>query len=113
MFSQTVRFTLVSGTYKQWNHRYCRELTQESLQRWTRDKTLSFVPPDGRFTLGEYRYAPNTSSSRLARPQNTLSPTTSGINVDKDIVPLPFTLKASVELEEHGGMYSSKHYGTE
>ncbi|KAF8227969.1 clathrin adaptor, mu subunit [Tricholoma matsutake] len=75
------------------------------LQRWTRDKTLSFVPPDGRFTLGEYRYAPNTSSSRLARPQNTLSPTTSGINVDKDIVPLPFTLKASVELEEHGGAF--------
>ncbi|KAI0685995.1 clathrin adaptor mu subunit [Cytidiella melzeri] len=28
------------------------------LPRWARDKHLSFVPPDGGFTLMEYRYAP-------------------------------------------------------
>lgn len=30
------------------------------LQRWARDKHLSFVPPDGHFTLMEYHYSPST-----------------------------------------------------
>ena len=34
-----------------------------SLQRWTRDKVLSFVPPDGKFKLMEYRYSPTTASA--------------------------------------------------
>jgi AP-3 complex subunit mu len=28
------------------------------LPRWARDRSLSFVPPDGRFVLAEYTYAP-------------------------------------------------------
>ena len=34
-----------------------------SLQRWTRDKMLSFVPPDGKFKLMDYRYTPATASA--------------------------------------------------
>ncbi|KAL4241532.1 adaptor complexes medium subunit family protein [Abortiporus biennis] len=49
------------------------------LQRWTRDRHLSFVPPDGRFTLMEYRYAPNT------------------------MVAVPVALKANISIEENGG----------
>ncbi|KAH9942998.1 clathrin adaptor mu subunit [Epithele typhae] len=33
------------------------------LARWTRDKVLSFVPPDGRFKLMDYRYSPATASA--------------------------------------------------
>jgi len=76
------------------------------LQRWTRDKSLSFIPPDGRFTLAQYRYAPNTSpSARFVGPQNTLTADIPVTNVAKDVVPLPFTLKTSVELEDHGGAF--------
>jgi AP-3 complex subunit mu len=50
-----------------------------SLPRWARDKALSFVPPDGKFTLMEYRFGSSTSS---------ISP---GVTV-------PFALKSSVEL---------------
>ncbi|KAI0922027.1 hypothetical protein AcW1_004151 [Taiwanofungus camphoratus] len=56
------------------------------LQRWSRDKTLSFVPPDGRFKLMEYRYAP-TSASAMHQ------------------VAVPFTLRPGVEVEENGGTF--------
>ncbi|KAH8105513.1 clathrin adaptor mu subunit [Cristinia sonorae] len=52
------------------------------IQRWTRDKQLSFVPPDGRFTLMEYRY-------------------TSG-SVQQIVIPLQ--IKANVKLEESSSM---------
>lgn len=35
-----------------------------------------------------------------------LTPNMPITNVAKDVVPLPFTLKTSVELEDHGGTYS-------
>ncbi|KAF9779540.1 clathrin adaptor mu subunit [Thelephora terrestris] len=61
------------------------------LRRWQRDKALSFVPPDGRFTLMEYRYLPPTSRS-LSAPSTQ--------------VPVPFTLKPVVTIEEDGGSFS-------
>ena len=64
------------------------------LQRWKRDKALSFVPPDGRFTLMEYRYLPPTSKS-LSAPSAQ--------------VPVPFTLKPTVTIEEDGGMPNHDH----
>ncbi|KAJ8502438.1 hypothetical protein ONZ45_g11751 [Pleurotus djamor] len=70
------------------------------LQRWAKDKVLSFVPPDGHFTLFEYRYVPGASSTSAAR---FASPTTSGspaVASGKDIVPLPISLKHSFELTE-------------
>ena len=64
------------------------------LQRWKRDKALSFVPPDGRFTLMEYRYQPPTSRS-LSAPSAQ--------------VPVPFTLKPIVTIEEDGGTPYRRH----
>jgi AP-3 complex subunit mu len=106
-----VRFTLVCGAYIQWNRRRRWQLSQKSLQRWTRDKSLSFVPPDGRFTLAEYRYTPNTSATaRLTGPPTMPAPTVPVANIVKDVVALPFTLKTSIELEDHGGMYSPIYF---
>ncbi|CAL1702048.1 unnamed protein product [Somion occarium] len=53
------------------------------LQRWSRDKNLSFVPPDGRFILMEYKYTPG------------------GVHH----VAVPFALKASVDCEVNGGSF--------
>ncbi|KAI0637697.1 clathrin adaptor mu subunit [Trametes polyzona] len=54
------------------------------LQRWARDKVLSFVPPDGKFKLMEYRYTPVSASS-----MNQVS--------------VPFILRPMVKVDEHGG----------
>jgi AP-3 complex subunit mu len=42
------------------------------IQRWTRDKVLSFVPPDGKFVLCEYRYVPTTGSVALPLSVKTM-----------------------------------------
>ncbi|KAJ8523487.1 hypothetical protein ONZ45_g78 [Pleurotus djamor] len=67
------------------------------LQRWAKDKVLSFVPPDGHFTLFEYRYVPGASAARFASPTTSGSP---AVASGKDIVPLPISLKHSFELTE-------------
>ncbi|KAH9894152.1 clathrin adaptor mu subunit [Cubamyces lactineus] len=54
------------------------------LQRWSRDKVLSFVPPDGKFKLMEYRYAPVSASSL-------------------NQVSVPFILRPTVKVDDHGG----------
>ncbi|KAL7282033.1 hypothetical protein ACG7TL_003500 [Trametes sanguinea] len=54
------------------------------LQRWARDKVLSFVPPDGKFKLMEYRYVPISASSL-------------------NQVSVPFILRPAVQVDEHGG----------
>ncbi|GJE84773.1 clathrin adaptor mu subunit [Phanerochaete sordida] len=53
------------------------------LQRWTRDKQLSFVPPDGQFTLMNYRYQPSGTHQ----------------------VAVPFAIKASVTFDENKGVF--------
>jgi AP-3 complex subunit mu len=55
--------------------------TSISLPKWARDKALSFVPPDGRFVLMEYRLV---SAGTTTAPALTL----------------PFSLRSSVELLE-------------
>jgi len=64
------------------------------LQRWKRDNALSFVPPDGKFTLMEYQYLPPTSRS-LSAPSTQ--------------VPVPLIVKPTVTIEEDGGMLDHKH----
>ncbi|KAI0829336.1 clathrin adaptor mu subunit [Trametes gibbosa] len=54
------------------------------LQRWSRDRVLSFVPPDGKFKLMEYRYAPVSANSL-------------------NQVSVPFILRPAVKVDEHGG----------
>jgi AP-3 complex subunit mu len=56
-------------------------LTSHRLPKWSRDKAISFVPPDGRFVLMEYR---------LGSTGNTMA---------SSFIP-PFILKTSVELLE-------------
>ncbi|OJA07680.1 hypothetical protein AZE42_01874 [Rhizopogon vesiculosus] len=57
------------------------------LQRWTRDNSLSFVPPEGRFILADYQYKP---------PQGAVISN----------VPIPLSLKANVDMGEFGGTFT-------
>lgn len=56
------------------------------LQKWSRDSVLTFVPPDGHFTLMEYRYA--LPSSGIANTRQ---------------IPVPFTLVPTILVSENGG----------
>jgi AP-3 complex subunit mu len=71
------------------------------LQHWTRDKSLSFVPPDGRFTLAEYRFAP----AAAAPAARFVSSGSQAVNNSKDTVPIPFVIKTVYDLEDNGGSY--------
>lgn len=71
------------------------------LKRWTQDKALSFVPPDGRFVLADYRYTSNPTSpaARFIAPTSPSAlPSLSVSNLVKDTVPIPFALKSAIEL---------------
>jgi len=66
------------------------------LLRWNRDKLLSFVPPDGRFTLMDYTYSPNASQFQSQSQALTTA---------RSNVALPFVIKTAVELEESGASF--------
>ena len=51
-----------------------------------RDRVLSFVPPDGRFTLFNYRYGPKSNAAVVG--SNNL---------------IPFVVKGSIESEQSTG----------
>ncbi|KDR83498.1 hypothetical protein GALMADRAFT_261870 [Galerina marginata CBS 339.88] len=70
------------------------------LNRWSRDKTFSFVPPDGKFILAEYRYSPTASSSSAGRLAGTSAPP-----VTRDNVPIPFVLKTNFDLQDHNASF--------
>lgn len=58
------------------------------LPRWVKDKRLSFIPPDGRFTLMEYRYSGSANETAAQiRP-----------------LPVPFHLSTSIPLQDNGGI---------
>lgn len=73
------------------------------LQRWTRDKCLSFIPPDGQFILADYRFAPNTSATlnpRFVSPaSSTSSPSAAISNLAKDNIAIPLSIKSTFDLE--------------
>ncbi|KAI6004174.1 clathrin adaptor mu subunit [Pisolithus albus] len=56
------------------------------LQRWKRERILSFIPPDGKFVLEEYQYAP---------PQKAVV----------NNLPVPISLKPNVTVSELGGNF--------
>ena len=94
-----MHFTHVSGTSRhiRLSATASNHLTYHSpnsLQRWTRDKSLSFVPPDGHFILLDYRYAPSGSA--------VIGTSTPGLR--GELVPVPIVLKTSIEINEFGGM---------
>ncbi|KAK1230779.1 hypothetical protein PQX77_006128 [Marasmius sp. AFHP31] len=63
------------------------------LKHWSREKVLSFIPPDGRFTLLDYHY------SNI--PRGATTPAV--IAAAKDHVPIPFLIKTSIDLDNTGG----------
>ena len=66
-----------------------------SLHRWAQNKTLSFIPPDGKFILADYRYAPNASNL-------SSTPTAVASNARANVA-LPFAMKAGYEIEDNSG----------
>ncbi|KAJ7762805.1 Mu homology domain-containing protein [Mycena maculata] len=72
------------------------------LQRWKRDSALSFVPPDGHFTLTEYRFTPSASATSARFLSVGATPTALSA---RENVPIPFLLKPTVELTESGGTF--------
>lgn len=73
------------------------------LQRWTREKSMSFVPPDGHFVLAEYRYAPNAGSPNSALKFGASPSSSTGAPPSKEFVSIPFAIKAKFEIEETTG----------
>lgn len=71
------------------------------LQRWVRDKSLSFIPPDGRFVLAEYRFAPSASvpAARFAQSSSQTA------NTSRDTVPIPFVIRTVFDLEDSGAQF--------
>nr|GAT46224.1 predicted protein [Mycena chlorophos] len=72
------------------------------LQRWKRDSSLSFVPPDGHFTLAEYRFTPSASAT-TARFQTGPMPISA-----KENIPIPFLIKPAVEFNESSVSFEFK-----
>ncbi|KAJ7477154.1 Mu homology domain-containing protein [Mycena galericulata] len=75
------------------------------LQRWKRDSALSFVPPDGHFTLAEYRFTPSASATSA---RFLAAGATPSVLSTKENVPIPFLLKPTVELTDSGGTFEFK-----
>ncbi|EFI27737.1 mu-adaptin 3 [Coprinopsis cinerea okayama7 len=68
------------------------------LQRWSKDRALSFIPPDGHFVLAEYRFAPNAGNSALRFG-------TSSTTAVKDQIPMPFVMKARFEFDGNNATF--------
>lgn len=67
---------------------------QLRLQRFAKDSTLSFVPPDGSFVLMDYRANPASIPSTSTTTKPAL-----GLEV------VPLILKASIDISEKGGSF--------
>jgi len=71
---------------------------QIRLQRWARDKSLAFIPPDGSFVLAEYRFSPSAPTARLTQSGSQTT------NTQRDTVPIPFVIRTVFDLEDNGGL---------
>lgn len=74
---------------------------QIRLQRWARDKSLAFIPPDGRFVLAQYRFDPSAPIARLTQSSSQVA------NTQRDTVPIPFVIRTVFDLEDNGGLWST------
>ncbi|KAI0296057.1 Mu homology domain-containing protein [Multifurca ochricompacta] len=68
------------------------------LSRFAQSKTLSFIPPDGRFTLMEYRFDPSASKPGAA-------PALTAAAASQLQVQVPFTLRSALFVTDHGGTF--------
>ncbi|TFY73547.1 hypothetical protein EWM64_g10465 [Hericium alpestre] len=71
------------------------------LTRFSQSKVLSFVPPDGHFTLMEYHFL---SSDPPPPTSATLTAATQTAQTQSNVQP-PFTLKANMQVVENGGSF--------
>lgn len=71
-------------------------LLTHRLNRFAQSKALSFVPPDGRFTLMEYRFDPSANKPGAA-------PALTAAAAAQVQVQVPFTLRATLSITDHGG----------
>lgn len=58
---------------------------------------MSFVPPDGHFTLAEYRYSGGSSPNSALGGASVAS--------TKGHIPIPFGMKAGFEFEDNMGKH--------
>jgi len=70
--------------------------TFDRLNRFMQSKSVSFVPPDGRFTLMEYRFDP--SASKPGAPPALTAAAAAQLQVQ-----VPFMLRATLSVTDHGG----------
>ncbi|TFK29335.1 clathrin adaptor, mu subunit [Coprinopsis marcescibilis] len=71
------------------------------LQRWAKDKSMSFVPPDGHFVLVEYRQATSPGANSALRFEKSI-----GGSQPKEPAPIPFAMKASFKFEANTGTFT-------
>jgi AP-3 complex subunit mu len=71
------------------------------IPRWTRDKSLSFVPPDGKFILVDYRFAPGAALGG----GSSSAPSAGASLTAANQVPVPIALKPTLKLHETGGTF--------
>ncbi|KAG8880119.1 hypothetical protein FRB98_005325 [Tulasnella sp. 332] len=69
------------------------------LQRFSKDSTLSFVPPDGNFPLMDYRVSP-------AAMKKTSALGTGGVGSQIGIEAVPLSLKSTIDISERGGSFT-------
>ncbi|KAI0246631.1 Mu homology domain-containing protein [Lactifluus subvellereus] len=68
------------------------------LNRFSQSKALSIVPPDGRFTLMEYRFSPPASKPGAA-------PALTATAAAQLQVQVPFILRSTLSITDHGGAF--------
>jgi AP-3 complex subunit mu len=71
------------------------------LNRFSKSKSLSFVPPDGRFTLMDYRFDPSAGKPGAG-------PALTAAAAAQLQVQVPFALRATLSVSDHGGLYTSQ-----
>ncbi|KAI0254025.1 hypothetical protein BJV78DRAFT_102483 [Lactifluus subvellereus] len=72
--------------------------TSHRLNRFSQSKALSIVPPDGRFTLMEYRFSPPASKPGAA-------PALTATAAAQLQVQVPFILRSTLSITDHGGAF--------
>ncbi|KAF8485290.1 clathrin adaptor mu subunit [Russula ochroleuca] len=68
------------------------------LSRFTKSKTLSFIPPNGRFTLMDYRFDPSANKPGAA-------PALTAAGAAQLQVQVPLALRAALSVTDHGGAF--------
>lgn len=107
-FHPCIRCVLSALRYISHGHQLSTDCITSSLTRFSQSKVLSFVPPDGHFTLMEYHYLPSAASQN---PKGTSTPVSGPVPTPitaaaqaQTQVQIPLTVKPNLRVHENGGM---------